>query len=102
MPHVAVQTTTTSDLVIPDPESNQVVRVLGYALSSDGAGTFQFMSGDTELSGPMDVADSGGFVCGVSPNGIGWFDTNRGEGLTIATTGGIHMNGHVVFAHYPS
>jgi hypothetical protein len=101
MPSAKIQTASTSDTIVAAQGAGVRIRVLGYVLMASGAGTVQFVSGATDLTGPMEVADAGGLVAPVTPNGGGWFDSGSNEAITLVTTGGTQINGHVVFSVFP-
>ena len=95
----AISATSDGDNTIVAAVSGKRIRVLGYVLNVNAAGTVQWKSGaSTALSGAMELVDGGG----VSAPMIGipgrfWFQTASGEALVLATATGVDGLGHVAY-----
>src|SRR5689334_10542358 len=64
---------------------NKRHRLVGAILTMSANGTMKFVSGSTDMSGPMDVAQYGGFVHDTDAP---FFECNANEDLILVTTGG--------------
>lgn len=96
---VALNATSDGDNTVVAAQSGKKIRVKGYVLNVNAAGTVQWKSGaSTALSGPMKLVDSGGVsapICG--PKDGYWFQTASGEALVITTAVGVDALGHVTY-----
>ena len=76
------------------------IRVLGYVLNVNAAGTAQWRSGaSTVKSGAMEFPDGGGAtapLCDPTAE-VFWFETTAGEALNIVNAAGVDSLGHVVY-----
>jgi hypothetical protein len=76
------------------------IRVLGYVLNVNAAGTVQWKTAaSANLSGLMEFVDGGGLVvpCCDPTGEVFWFETVAGEALTITTAAGVDALGHIVY-----
>jgi hypothetical protein len=75
------------------------IRVLGYVLNVNAAGTVQWFSAATAKSGAMEFVDGGGMVAPMcDPTAeVFWFETVAGEALNITTAAGVDALGHVTY-----
>lgn len=76
------------------------IRVLGYVLNVNAAGTVQWRTGaSADRSGAMEFTDGGGLTAPVcDPTGeVFWFETVAGEALTITCAAGVDALGHVTY-----
>lgn len=79
-------------------QSGKRIRVLGYVLNVNAAGTTQWRSGaSTALSGAMEFVDGGGVSVPICPPGRFWFQTASGEALNLNNATGVDSLGHVVY-----
>ena len=72
------------------------IRVVGYTVVMDAAGTFRFQSANTDKTGAMPVNTNGG----VSSNNVTFF-CEKGEALNITSTVG-KVFGHVSYQLIPA
>jgi hypothetical protein len=76
------------------------IRVLGYVLNVNAAGTVQWKTAaSANLSGAMEFPDGGGATAPLcdAAAGVFWFETVAGEALTITCAAGVDALGHVVY-----
>ena len=96
---VALSATSDGDNTVVAAQSGKRIRVKGYVLNVNAAGTVQWKSGaSTALSGAMELVDGGGVSAPLAgPKGGFWFQTASGEALVIATAAGVDALGHVTY-----
>jgi hypothetical protein len=75
------------------------IRVLGYVLNVNAAGTVQWLSAATAKSGAMEFPDGGGATAPLCDptSEVFWFETVAGEALNISNAAGVDALGHVVY-----
>jgi hypothetical protein len=74
------------------------IRVVGYVLNVNAAGTVQWKSATTALSGAMEFVDGGGMVAPLcDPAAAFWFETAAGEALNITNSAGLDSLGHLAY-----
>jgi hypothetical protein len=86
--------------IVAAPAAGYKIRVLGYALNVNAAGTVQWKSGAaTAKSGAMEFPDGGGIAPGfIDPSTGGfWFECAAAEALVLATSAGVDGLGHVSY-----
>lgn len=85
--------------VVAAPAAGKKIRVLGYVLNVNAAGTVQWKSGATVKSGAMEFVDGGGLVAPcVDPTGeVFWFDCGAAEALILTCAVGVDALGHLVY-----
>jgi glyoxylate utilization-related uncharacterized protein len=86
--------------IVAAPAAGYKIRVLGYILNVNAAGTVQWKSGAaTAKSGAMEFVDGGGMVAPMcDPTAeVFWFETVAGEALNITTAAGVDALGHVTY-----
>lgn len=86
--------------VVAAPAAGKKIRVLGYVLNVNAAGTAQWKSGAaTAKSGAMSFPLGGGASAPVADpaNETFWFDCNAAEALVLSMGVGIDGLGHVVY-----
>lgn len=95
----AISATSDGDNTVIAAVTGKRIRVLGYVLNVNAAGTVQWKSGaSTALSGAMEFVDGGGVASApVSPFGRFWFQTAAGEALVLATATGVDGLGHLIY-----
>jgi hypothetical protein len=98
---VAVSATADGDnTIVAAAGAGKKIRVLGYGLSINAAGTIQWKSGaSTAKSGAMEFVDGGGIAPGTfDPGGGGfWFETAANEALVLSTSTGVDALGHLTY-----
>lgn len=77
--------------------TDRKIRVLGVVINHGDttASSVTFNTASAAISPAFKGPANGGFVL---PVGGGWFETNRGEALTVTTGAGSTTNIHVVYA----
>ena len=81
-------------------QTGKKIRVLGYVLNVNAAGTVQWKTGaSANLSGAMEFPDGGGATANLCDplSEVFWFETVAGEALTITCAVGVDALGHVVY-----
>jgi hypothetical protein len=75
------------------------IRVIGYVLNVNAAGTVQWKSASTAKSGAMEFVDGGGMVAPlIDPqSGAFWFETAANEALVLTNAVGVDALGHVSY-----
>lgn len=76
------------------------IRVYGYVLNINAAGTTQWRSGaSTALSGAFEFVDGGGASAPLSSHPeVYWFQTAANEALNLNNAAGVDATGHVTWA----
>lgn len=94
-----INATSDGDNTVVAAVSGKRIRVLGYVLNVNAAGTVQWKSGaSTALSGAMEFVDGGGVAAApVTPYGKYWFKTGVGEALVLTTAVGVDGLGHLIY-----
>jgi hypothetical protein len=94
-----ISATSDGDNTVVAAVSGKKIRVVGYVLNVNAAGTVQWKSGaSTALSGAMELVDGGGVSAPmVTGPGRFWFQTASGEALVLATAAGVDGLGHVAY-----
>lgn len=105
-----ISATADGDNTIVPAAAGYKLRVLGYVLNVNAAGTVQWKSGAaTALSGAMELVDGGGVAAPlVQPvphagplSSPYWFETASGQALVLATAAGVDGLGHVTYQKIP-
>jgi hypothetical protein len=101
-PVTTVVLSATSDgdnTVVAAQGAGKKIRVLGYVLNVNAAGTVTWKSASTAKSGAMEFVDGGGMVAPVCDptTGAFWFETAANEALIITTAVGVDALGHVTY-----
>lgn len=84
--HVAVNQTVAGTTQLAAAVSGRRHKVVGAVLTLSADGTLKFLDGAGDLTGPMDVAQRGGFV--LPTNNLPYFQATTNSALSITTTGG--------------
>jgi hypothetical protein len=95
-----IAATADGDNTVVAAVTGKKIRVLGYVLTVNAAGTVQWKSGaSTAKSGAMEFPDGGGAAPGLCDPATGgfWFETAAGEALVLATAAGVDGLGHVTY-----
>lgn len=85
--------------VVAAQGTGKKIRVLGYVLNANAAGTVQWKSGATAKSGAMQFAAGGSLTAPMCEPSTGafWFETAANEALVITTAVGQDALGHVTY-----
>lgn len=86
--------------IVAAPAAGYKIRVLGYILNVNAAGTVQWKSGAaTAKSGAMEFVDGGGVAAPMCVPGEGsfWFECAAAEALVLSTAAGVDGLGHVSY-----
>lgn len=96
---VALSATSDGNNTVVAAITGKKIRVKGYVLNVNAAGTVQWKSGtSTALSGAMELVDGGGVSAPLAgPKDGFWFETASGEALVITTAAGVDALGHVAY-----
>ena len=78
--------------------TGRTIRVLSYAIVSDGSVTVEWRSATTPLSGAMSLAANGNVGSSAGSGSItGVLSTNVGEALNVFLGGAVGVRGHLTY-----
>jgi len=97
MPTIPVNTSTNDTVLVPAPQENQFIRVLGFDLVASGAVDISLKSGSTTIYGPTYAANAagGGLVLNVDPNRD--LDCAVGQPLKIGLSSPVFVGGSLTY-----
>jgi hypothetical protein len=93
--HAVIDTQATTTNAIVPAVSDKRIRVLSYVIIVGSAGTVQWESGTTDLSGAMSLASNGGVAAPFNP--AGHFQTGVNEVLNINQNVSANAKGHLTY-----
>lgn len=101
MANASINATASGDNTVVAASTNRIIEVLQYTFASDTDVTVRWKSGSNNISGPMPVLASGGFVSSSAPMVAGdvgvLMKTNAGEALVLNLSATAIVGGHITY-----
>lgn len=96
--YAAIAASSNGDNTIVAAVEGYKIRVLGYVMVGAGAvnAFWQSAAAGDVLSGTMAIAAAGGKI-EAALNGLGHFETNKGELLNLNLSGAVAVAGHLTY-----
>jgi hypothetical protein len=97
MPTIPVNTSTNDTILVPAPQPNQFIRVLGFDLTASSAVNISLKSGSTVIYGPTYATNvaGGGLVLNIDPNRD--LDCAPGQPLKIGLSASATVGGSLTY-----